>query len=83
MFELMKGGNYKLARDIHEQLTPFAIATHDPIMYHVVRIKIALHEMGQISSSSVRQPPFPGEEDRRIVRKSLEVAHLLPRKMLA
>jgi 4-hydroxy-tetrahydrodipicolinate synthase len=78
MMQEIKNGNYDAARQIHEKLTPLMIATHVPLLYHCVRMKIGLRKMGIIKSSAVRQPPYPREEDEIIMDKALRESGLMP-----
>lgn len=77
MFNLIKACDFEGARKIHEQLSPIMIATHDPIMVHVLRIKEALYQLGLISSATIRKPPVPTHLDSEIVAKALKDSNLL------
>ncbi len=66
MFELVKRGELKRARELHDQIYPvFRLVYRDPYVYLHIRYKYCAWLLGKISSPAVRSPlvPLPPDEE--------------------
>jgi len=71
MWELVTAKRYEEALALHRRLTPLMLATHIPLPVHVVRIKIALKELGVLPSAAARPPYYQTDADTQVVRQAL------------
>lgn len=80
MFEAVRRGDLKKAKELHDQIYPiFRLVYRDPYVYMHIRYKYCAWLMGRISSPAVRSPlvPLP-EEEVKALREGLRDSGLKP-----
>jgi len=80
MFEAVKRGDLKRAKELHDQIYPiFRLVYRDPYVYLHIRYKYCAWLLGKISSPTVRSPlvPLPADEVSAL-REGLRASGLEP-----
>jgi 4-hydroxy-tetrahydrodipicolinate synthase len=82
MFEAVKRGDLKRAKELHDQIFPvFRLVYRDPYVYLHIRYKYCAWLLGKISSPAVRSPlvPLPADEvsalKEAMIASGLEPVH--------